>query len=77
MKEVQMPKIKPTELDDKVMYLVMKLLKYVTVTSSLTSQNEDIKLNNCEGYLPVFKTLKEAEKYAGNGKYKILAISEE
>jgi len=27
--------------------------------------------------LPVFKTLKEAEKYAGNGKYKILAISEE
>ena len=76
MKEVQIPKVKQSELDDKVMYLVMKLLKYVTVTSSLTSQNEDIKLNNCEGYLPVFKTLKEAEKHAGNGQYKILAISE-
>jgi hypothetical protein len=77
MKEVQIPQVKPSELDDNVMYLVMKLLQYITVTSSLTNKNEDIKLNDCAGYLPVFKTLKEAEKYAGNGKYKILAISEE
>jgi len=77
MKEVVIPQIDAKELDDKVMYLVMKLLQYVTCTSSLTNKQEDIKLNNCAGYLPVFKTLEEAEKYASNGKYKILAISEE
>ena len=57
-----------------VLYAVMRLNTEISVQNPFTSKEEHIKLVNCAGYIPVFKTLKEAEKSACKGKYQIFAI---
>ena len=52
-------------------YLVMRL--NTEITQKLAWGEEHFKLGGCAGYIPVFNTLKQAEKSA-KGKYQIIPI---
>ena len=55
----------------KVKYLVLSLNKNIIVP--YPEGNVESKLGGCAGYLPVFNTMKQAEKNA-KGKFEIIPI---
>lgn len=57
------------------MYAVMRLNTSVEVTD-IIGQNHRINLmeDNVMGYIPVYKTKKEAMKHTEKGKYQILKL---
>lgn len=59
---------------NEVVYMVAKLVKEIDYTSPLTGQLVSVPLNGCEGYIPVFKTIEEAELNSVNGKYVVVPI---
>jgi hypothetical protein len=59
---------------NEVVYMVAKLVKTVEYTSPLTGQIMSVSLSGCEGYIPVFKTLEEANLNSANGKYAVMPI---
>lgn len=59
---------------NEVVYMVAKLIKTVDYTSPLTGQIMQVPLSDCEGYIPVFKTVEEAELNSVNGKYPVVPI---
>lgn len=56
----------------KLKYMVMRLSTEITATDFFHKEI-DIKLSGCAGYVPIFDTLKQAEKDS-KGKYKIIPI---
>jgi len=59
---------------EPVLYAVLKLLTLVEV-NDVKGLTHKVKITGAEGYIPVFKTLKEAEEATCNGKYKITLVS--
>lgn len=62
------------EKKEDLLYLVAKLQKTVQYTSPLTGQIIHVEVDDCEGYLPVFKTIEEATLHSVNGKFPVLPI---
>ena len=58
----------------KIFYAVLKLSTDVEVVNPLTGQKQDMKLGGIAGYIPVFDSMKEANKSAEKGKYEIIVI---
>ncbi len=58
----------------EVLYLVTKISKTVKYTSPLTGQVMEVKINEAEGYLPVFKTEREANLHSQNGKFAVVPL---
>jgi len=62
------------ETENKVRYIVMKLLTKVVISPPYVNEETNILLGGCAGYIPVFDDIKDAEKEACNGKYQIIAV---
>ena len=65
---------KPAIAVEPVLYAVLKLLTLVEV-DDVSGLTHKVKITGAEGYIPVFKTIEEAEKAACNGKYQIILMS--
>ena len=65
---VLMLKPKPTP---PRLYVVYRLIEHVTCTDPATGYETQINIEGMAGFLPCFRTLKEAKKSAAKGKYKI------
>lgn len=61
-------------LNETILYAAMKILTEIEYVDVLSKQTKIIKLSGCAGYIPVFKTLKEAKKYTLKGTYKTMLV---
>ena len=59
-----------------LLYAVLRLNEAVDVTD-VRGEAHKVKVNNdvVAGYIPVYKTVEEAQKHSQDGKYSIVAIS--
>ena len=57
-----------------VLYVVLKLLTLIEVTD-VAGDKHKVKISNAEGYIPVFRTMEEAEIEACDGKYQIIVMT--
>lgn len=59
-----------------VLYAVLRLNEAVDVTD-FSGEVHKVKVNNdvVAGYIPVYKTVEEAQKHSQDGKYSIVAVN--
>lgn len=59
---------------NKTYYVVFRMNRTLSVFNPETKESEETPLSGCAGYMPIFNTLKAAQKDSG-GKYEIKAIT--
>ena len=57
----------------KIIYALMKLSTDIVFLNPLTGQKQTEKIQGIEGYIPCFKTMKQAVKES-NGQFEIIKI---
>lgn len=72
VKEIEFKKKKIYKKKNNHLYMVMRLEQTFNL-GLIGGSTIETKIGNCAGYIPVFKTLKQAQKSAGE-KYKIHVI---
>jgi hypothetical protein len=60
-------------MEKEIKYMVCKVLKTVEAVG-YNGETKEMNIGNCYGYIPIFDTPEEAEKYTENGKYEIKPI---
>lgn len=66
--------IKVSNADEPMLYAVLKLLTLVEV-KDVSGLIHKVKITGAEGYIPVFKTMEEANEASCDGKYQIMLLS--
>ena len=56
--------------------MVMKIKTLITYDDPFTGKEIERELGGCAGYIPVFKTIEEAEEESVDGKFDIVAVSQ-
>ena len=67
--------LKTVVVDNPLLYAVLKLQTVVQIDDLLSGLTHEVKVVGAEGYIPVYKTMEEAEKSACDGKYRIVSMS--
>lgn len=56
------------------MYAVMKFFETVDVKNGLTGEYESVNIEGIDGFIPVFKSKKDADSASCDGKYDVMQI---
>ena len=62
------------QVEYETVYMVLKVLKKAEYISPLTGKVMETEFTNMLGYLPVFKTIIEAQANSNNGEFNIVPI---